>query len=394
MNMIKQLAVMITLGSGMMLPAHALDAAQTMGAIGQIAGMMNGQAGVNASGNAYGSANVTLYTTAQLQAMNCLDLDLAESRLKRELEIRKQYATDLYNSSQNSGNARQQQYGALASVLGGVIAQRGGRNAELGQLAQQLGQNMSGANVSQQVDIEINRLQQMNGQLADMQTVRRYKNCGAPGTASQTGYPQSGYPQTGYPQNGYPQNGYPQTGYPQNGYPQNGYPQTGYPQNGYPQAGYPATTAPVVFSPAKYPQGSVLVLANGQTMAFPQATKMRNSRGKLVTVYPELNLPAGTSVRTPDGRMIPVYSASASVNGNASVNVGNTSANVSTVVITNAAIYPPRSYVLAPNGQRMAMPVASKMRNPNGKLVTVYSDVRYPAGSVVIAPNGKRYAIR
>ena len=150
----------------------------------------------------------------------------------------------------------------------------------------------------------------------------------------------------------------------------------------------------MVFSPAKYPQGSVLVLANGQTMAFPQATKMRNSRGKLVTVYPELNLPAGTSVRTPDGRMIPVYSASASVNGNASVNVGNTSANVSTVVITNAAIYPPRSYVLAPNGQRMAMPVASKMRNPNGKLVTVYSDVRYPAGSVVIAPNGKRYAIR
>lgn len=348
---------------GVTTQALALDpnqAMQAIGVLGQLSGAINGQ--VTATGtanNPYGLDNsIPNYSSAQLQNMNCLDLELLQNRLNRDLQQRKQYATDLYEASKNAGTARQQQYGALASIIGGVIAQQGGRNAQYGQIAQQIGQNMSGTATSQQLDVEINRLQQLNSQIADVQTIRRYKNCGANGTTTQPTY----------------SNG--QT------YPQTGYPQTTYPQTNYPQAGYPAAT---VFNPANYPAGSVIVTPSGQTILFPTPTRMRNAKGRLVTVYPDVNFPVGSNVRTPDGRLYPI-----SVSANASAQV-----NASTSVrITNPSAYPASSVVVTPTGQRLALPRASKMRNASGRLVTVYEEMTYPTGSYVLTPAGKRYAIR
>lgn len=322
---------------------QAADSSQAGTMLGQIAGALGGQSQTTAT-NPYGLSNtVPNYSSAQLQGMGCVDLELTENRINRDLQLRKQYATDLYEASKHAGTAQQQQYGALAGLVGGVLAQRGGKNAQYGQIAQQIGENMSGTASSQQLDTEISNLQQLNAQLEDLKTVKRYKNCNSSGTVTATPITQT------------------------------------------PTTTTTTTGTAVVFNAANYPTGSVLVTPSGQVVAFPQATKMRNSRGKLVTVYPEFSFPEGSKVRTPDGRLYLVKSSTSS-----SVPV-TTTANV---FISNPAIYPKGSVVINPSGQKLALPVAKKMSDSNGKLVTVYEEVAYPSGSYVRSPAGKRYTIR
>lgn len=329
--------------------AQAAESNQAAGALlGQIAGALGG---VQATAtNPYGlSSNIPNYTSAQLQAMSCVDLDLTENRINRDLQLRKQYASDLYEASKNAGTARQQQYGALAGLVGGILSQRGGKNAQYGQVAQQIGENMSGTASSQQLDTEISNLQQLNAQLEDLKTVRRYKNCGSTTTSASSS------------------------------------------TTTVPVTSSAGTTVvngtAVAFNPASYPAGSVIVTPSGQTLAFPKAVKMRNSRGKLVKVYPEFSFPEGSKVRTPDGRLYAVTAVTASTSG-------TTATIAKTVHISNPALYPKNSVVITPSGQKLALPTSKKMRNNNGKLVTVYEEVNYPAGSYIRSPAGKRYTLR
>lgn len=324
---------------------QAADSNQAGAILGQLAGALGG--GQVTTTNPYGLSNsIPNYNSAQLQAMSCVDLDLTENRINRDLQLRKQYASDLYEASKNAGTARQQQYGALAGLVGGILAQRGGKNAQIGQAAQQIGENMSGTASSQQLDTEISNLQQLNAQIEDLKTVKRYKNCNATATVNAvTQVPVTTSGNT------------------------------------------VASSTVVVFNPANYPEGSVIVTPSGQILAFPKASKMRNSRGKLVTVYPEIAFPDGSKVRTPEGRL---YLIKAESTGSATP----TATISSTLMISNPAIYPKNSVVITPNGQRLALPTAKKMRNSSGKLVTVYTEVAYPKGSYVRSPAGKRYTIR
>lgn len=328
------------LGSQMI---YAADSNQNSAVLGQIAGAITGQGQTTAT-NPYGLSNtVPSYSNAQLQAMSCVDIELAENTINRDLQLRKQYASDLYEASKNAGTAKQQQYGALAGMVGGILAQRGGKNAQYGQVAQQIGDNMSGAATSQQLDAEIKNLQKLNAQVEDLKTVKRYKNCGVTSTNTST-------------------------------------------NNSTTSTNTTTTGTVVVFNPANYPQGSVLITPTGQTLAFPKATQMRDNKGKLVTVYPEFNFPEGSKVRTPDGKQYLVKTATSAVTTSSTTNAS--------IQISNPAIYPKGSVVVTPDGKKLALPKASQMRNSSGKLVTVYEEVNYPKGSYVRSTAGKRYTIR
>lgn len=159
------------------------DSSAALGALGQIAGAMYGS---QASTTTSASLPVTLYTTAQMNAMSCLDLELAANKLNRAIERSKANATDLLEQEKAQNNdptaQQQRQYSAIAGLIGGVMAQRGGKAAQYAQIAQQIGNN--GTATSRTLDTEIDNLTKMNDQAADMAVIRRHKNCSAQTTAA------------------------------------------------------------------------------------------------------------------------------------------------------------------------------------------------------------------
>ncbi len=172
------LALLLTLPLG---TAHA-DTATTIGALGQIAGAVygtNAQAQTRVTGTT--TLPVPIYSKDQMVAMSCLDLELAASRLDRAIAQSKATATDLYNQEKAASTApssqQQQQMRSIAAILGAVAQARGGKAAEYAGIATQIG-GLNTSTLSQELDLELDRLQAMNEQAADMAIVRRHKNCG------------------------------------------------------------------------------------------------------------------------------------------------------------------------------------------------------------------------
>lgn len=164
---------------------HAADASTALNTLGQIAGAMYG---ANASAHSTPvdtSLPVPIYTKDQMVAMNCLDLELAASKLDRAIARSKSTATDLYEQEKAANAAptsqQQQQMRSIASILGAVAQSRSGKAAEYAGIASQIG-GLNTSTVSQALDVELDRLQKMNEQAADLAIIRRHKNCLAAAT--------------------------------------------------------------------------------------------------------------------------------------------------------------------------------------------------------------------
>ncbi len=166
---------------------HAADASTALNTLGQIAGAVYGANASAHSAPVDTSLPVPIYTKDQMVAMNCLDLELAASKLDRAIARSKSTATDLYEQEKAANAAptsqQQQQMRSIASILGAVAQSRGGKAAEYAGIASQIG-GLNTSTVSQALDVELDRLQKMNEQAADLAIIRRHKNCLAPTTAS------------------------------------------------------------------------------------------------------------------------------------------------------------------------------------------------------------------
>ena len=159
---------------------HAADASTALNTLGQIAGAVYGANASAHSAPVDTSLPVPIYTKDQMVAMNCLDLELAASKLDRAIARSKSTATDLYEQEKAANAAptsqQQQQMRSIASILGAVAQSRGGKAAEYAGIASQIG-GLNTSTVSQALDVELDRLQKMNEQAADLAIIRRHKNC-------------------------------------------------------------------------------------------------------------------------------------------------------------------------------------------------------------------------
>ena len=159
---------------------HAADASTALNTLGQIAGAVYGANASAHSAPVDTSLPVPIYTKDQMVAMNCLDLELATSKLDRAIARSKSTATDLYEQEKAANAAptsqQQQQMRSIASILGAVAQSRGGKAAEYAGIASQIG-GLNTSTVSQALDVELDRLQKMNEQAADLAIIRRHKNC-------------------------------------------------------------------------------------------------------------------------------------------------------------------------------------------------------------------------
>lgn len=170
------LCAALSLSSG----AHAADASTALNTLGQIAGAVYGANASAHSAPVDTSLPVPIYTKDQMVAMNCLDLELAASKLDRAIARSKSTATDLYEQEKAANAAptsqQQQQMRSIASILGAVAQSRSGKAAEYAGIASQIG-GLNTSTVSQALDVELDRLQKMNEQAADLAIIRRHKNC-------------------------------------------------------------------------------------------------------------------------------------------------------------------------------------------------------------------------
>lgn len=175
---------------GVQTTAQAADAATTLGTLGQIAGAVYGaQASGSTTTSVSTSLPVPLYSQSQMVAMSCLDLELAASKLDRAIARSKSTATELYEQEKAAVNAptsqQQQRMRSIATILGAVAQSRGGKAAEYAGIANQIG-GLNTSHVSESLDVELDKLQKMNEQAADMAIIRRHKNCLAPATSTGT----------------------------------------------------------------------------------------------------------------------------------------------------------------------------------------------------------------
>jgi hypothetical protein len=150
----------------------------TLNTISQLAGAM----GMGASNNSSLTTQPVLYSDTALKSMDCLDLELAKTKINNAVAKTKSNATDLLASEKAAAGQQKSKASTTADLAALILAQRGGKPAEYAKMYQGM-QGDANAN-SNALDTEIKNLSSMNEQLSEIQVYQKYKNC--PGSATPT----------------------------------------------------------------------------------------------------------------------------------------------------------------------------------------------------------------
>jgi hypothetical protein len=167
-------------------PAHAgfMDA---LNAVSQVASAVQqtrqgGQATINDTAAASTTNTNTLNTqpmdSSELEYMSCAQLELAGLRSKRELEDAKANLKSLDEMSKNPDYQQQKKMGSALGMLGSLVANNGGKSAQYGQLAQQMGGNA--ANVDQQIEQQLALGKKYMADLESIAVYQKHSDCNAP----------------------------------------------------------------------------------------------------------------------------------------------------------------------------------------------------------------------
>jgi hypothetical protein len=149
----------------------------TLNTINQFASAMGmgTNANVNVNANTSLTTQPVLYSDAALKSMDCLDLELAKTKMNNAVARTKSNATDLLATEKAAAGQQKSNVSATADIAALILAQRGGKTAEYAKIYQGM-QGDTTAN-SNALDIEIKSLGSMNEQLSEIQVYQKYKNC-------------------------------------------------------------------------------------------------------------------------------------------------------------------------------------------------------------------------
>jgi hypothetical protein len=171
-NLLLALSLMIAL------PAHAgfMDA---LNAVGQVAGAMqqNNQAPQQANANVSASAeiNTTPLEAYELEGMSCAQLEITAMRSQRQLDMAKSNLKSLVEMSKSPEYQQQKSQGAMLGMVGSLVANNGGKNAQYGQMAQQMGSNAS--SVDTQIDQQVELVNKYVSDLESIAVYQRQHSC-------------------------------------------------------------------------------------------------------------------------------------------------------------------------------------------------------------------------
>lgn len=184
----KQLAIAL-LGFGLS-TAHAgwMDAinaaAQLAGAVQQPSQAAAVANAANAmTGNAAATANMpntAPLSSAELERMDCAALELSSLRTQRDLETAKATLKSLDDASKANAAAPQNGVNAAMGLLGGLMASQGGKNAQYGQIAQQMSGTGNAAAINQQIDVQLALGKKYLTDIESIAVYQKYKKCAAP----------------------------------------------------------------------------------------------------------------------------------------------------------------------------------------------------------------------
>lgn len=170
--------LLLALSFTLSIPAHAgfMDA---LNAVGQVAGAMqqNNQAPQQANANVSANAetNTTPLEAYELEGMSCAQLEMTAMRSQRQLDAAKANLNSLIEASKSPQYQQQKSQGAMIGMIGSLVASQGGKNAQYGQIAQQMGSNAN--SIDTQIDQQVAIGNKHVSDLESIAVYQRHNNC-------------------------------------------------------------------------------------------------------------------------------------------------------------------------------------------------------------------------